>query len=165
MAPVHSISHFFSLCQSRSLVLFRVFAAVSSNIDVSSSASVSSTIVFPPLGNSNNVLVLGCNNFSSSLKGDVPFHYTAFDYSRADWDGPRDNLTDAYRRISLNFVLSRLLNFVSWSRLELMNILFIPNIKSSLIYLHAFSLVSPTAISQRNHLFVLSKKINLLNLK
>ena len=52
-----------------------------------SDASICSTMAFPPLGNSDHVVV-----FPSNSQQDAPYHRIAYDYSRADWDGLRDHL-------------------------------------------------------------------------
>ena len=52
------------------------------------------TMAFFPLANSDRVLVSVFTDFSSYLQNDVQFHRIAYDYSRADWDGPRDHLGD-----------------------------------------------------------------------
>ena len=62
-------------CDSHSPALLDLF--------LSSDASICSTIAFPPLGNSDHVVV--------SVS---PFHRVAYDYTRADWDGLRDHLRD-----------------------------------------------------------------------
>ena len=51
-------------------------------------------MVFPPLGNSDHVVVLVSIDFLINLKQDTPFHRVAYEYSRADWDGLRVHLTD-----------------------------------------------------------------------
>ena len=66
-------------CDSHSPALLDFF--------LSSDASVCSTMAFPPLGNSDHVLISVSIDFPSNSKWDVPFHCTAYDYSRADWDG------------------------------------------------------------------------------
>ena len=75
---------------------------------------------FPPLQSIHHAVVSVSIDFPSNTKGDVPFYCTAYDYSRADWDGLRDHLRDIHGMISLNSVLLQLvLNFMSGSRLEL----------------------------------------------
>ena len=64
------------------------------DIFLCSDASICSTIVFPPLGNSNHVAVSVSIDFLSKLKRDTPFHFITYDYSRADWDSFRDHLRD-----------------------------------------------------------------------
>ena len=61
---------------------------------LSSDASICSTIAFPPLGNSDHVVVSVSINFPTNSQQDAPFHRIAYDYSRADWDGLRDHLRD-----------------------------------------------------------------------
>ena len=104
---------------------------------LSSEATICFTMAFPPLGNSDHVVVSVSIDFPTNSQRDDPFHYIAYDYSRADWDGLRDHLRDG--RISLNLVLLLLLvNFVSGFRLELTYISLIENIRLSLIHLHSF---------------------------
>ena len=50
----------------------------------SSDASICSTMAFPPLVNSNHVVVSVSIDFSIKSKQDVPLHRIAYDYSRAD---------------------------------------------------------------------------------
>ena len=61
---------------------------------ISSDASICSTIAFPPLGNSDDVVVPGSLDFPSNSQWDVPIQCIAYDYSCADWDGLRDHLRD-----------------------------------------------------------------------
>ena len=60
----------------------------------SSDASISSTKAFPPLGNSDHVVVSVSLDFPINTKQDVPFHRIAYDYSCADRDGLHDHLRD-----------------------------------------------------------------------
>ena len=60
-------------CDSRSPALLDLF--------ISSDASIYSTMAFPPLGNSDHVVVSVSIYFASYSQRDVPFHR---DYSRAD---------------------------------------------------------------------------------
>ena len=59
---------------------------------LSSDASICSTMAFPPLANSDYVVVSVSIDFPFNSKGDAPFHHKAFDYSRADWDSHCDHL-------------------------------------------------------------------------
>ena len=73
-------------CDSHSPALLDLF--------LSSDASICSAIAFPPLGNSDHVVVSVSIDFPSNSQRDAPFHRIAYDYSRADWDGLRDHLRD-----------------------------------------------------------------------
>ena len=42
--------------------------------------SICSTVVFPPLGNSDHVVVSVSIDFPSNSKGDALFHHIAYDY-------------------------------------------------------------------------------------
>ena len=57
-----------------------------------SDASICSTKVFPPLGNSDHVVVSVSIDFPSNSQRDASFHSIAYDYSCADWDGLCDHL-------------------------------------------------------------------------
>ena len=61
---------------------------------ISSDASICSTMAFPPLGNSDHVVVSVSIDFPINSKQDTPFHRVAYDYSRADWDCLHDHLRD-----------------------------------------------------------------------
>ena len=51
-------------------------------------------MAFPPLGNSNHVVVSVSIDFPSNSQRDASFHCIAYDYSCADWDGLCDHLRD-----------------------------------------------------------------------
>ena len=51
-------------------------------------------MTFPLLGNSDHVVVSVPIDFPSNTQGDALFHYIAYDYSCADWDGLCDHLRD-----------------------------------------------------------------------
>ena len=110
---------------------------------VSSDASLSSTMAFPPLGNSDHVAVLVSIDFPSNSTLNAPFHHIADDYSCADWGGLHDHLRDIPWEDIFNLRASDaalLLNFVSGFRLVLKYISFIVNIMSSITHLHGFQL-------------------------
>ena len=65
-------------CDSHSPALLDLF--------LSSDASICSTMAFPSLGNSDHVVISVSIDFPTNLQQDAPFHYIAYDYSRADWD-------------------------------------------------------------------------------
>ena len=61
---------------------------------LSSDASIFFTMAFPPLGNSDHVVVSVSIDFPINSKQDTPFYRVAYDYSRAGWDGLHDHLRD-----------------------------------------------------------------------
>ena len=69
-------------CDSHSPALLDLF--------ISSDASICSTKAFPPLGNSDLVVVSVSIDFPSNSQRDAPFHHIAYDYSCVDWGGLRD---------------------------------------------------------------------------
>ena len=87
-------------CDSHSPVLLDLF--------LSSDASICSEMAFPPLGNSDHVVVSVSIHFPTNQKRDAPFHRIAYDYFRAAWDGLHDHLRD---------LLISMLGKVSWFRL------------------------------------------------
>ena len=83
-------------CDSHSPALLDLF--ISSDVFIylfiSSYASICSRMAFPPLGNSDHVVVSVSIDFPINSKQDTPFHHVACDYSFADWNGFRDHLGD-----------------------------------------------------------------------
>ena len=73
-------------CDCHSPALLDVF--------LSSDPSIGSRMAFPPLGNSDHIVVSVSIDFPTNLQQDAPFHRITYDYSRADWDGLRDHLRD-----------------------------------------------------------------------
>ena len=61
---------------------------------ISSGASICSAMAFPQLENSDHVVVSISKDFPSNSQQDASFHYIAYDYSCADWDGLHDHLRD-----------------------------------------------------------------------
>ena len=59
---------------------------------LSSDASICSAMAFPPLRNSDHVVVSVSIDFPSNSQRDALFYHIAYDYSRADLDGFRDHL-------------------------------------------------------------------------
>ena len=51
-------------------------------------------MTFPPLGNSDHVVVSVSIDFPSNSNRDVSYHHIAYDYSLADWDSLCDHLRD-----------------------------------------------------------------------
>ena len=61
---------------------------------LSSDTSICSTMAFPPLRNSNHVVVSVSIDFPSDSKRDALFHHIAYNYYCADWDSLHDYLKD-----------------------------------------------------------------------
>ena len=61
---------------------------------LSSDTSICSTMAFPPLGNSEHVVLSVSIDFLANLQQDASYHSIAYDYSCVDWNGPRDHLRD-----------------------------------------------------------------------
>ena len=109
---------------------------------LSSDASICSTMAFPPLGNSDHVVVPVSIDFPSNSQRDAPFHSIAYDYSRTDWTVFMIICEMFHERISLNLVLLLVVvNFLVGFRLELMHISVTENVRSSLTHLHGFQLL------------------------
>ena len=118
-------------CDSHSPALLDLF--------ISSDASICSTMAFPPLGNSNHVVVSVSIDFPINSKWGAPFHYITYDYCRADWDGLQDHLKDvSWEDIFKLSGSAATSNFVSGFRLELMYTSLIVSIRLSLTHLHGF---------------------------
>ena len=117
-------------CDSHSPALLDLF--------ISSDASICSAMAFPPLGNSDHVVVsvsidflikqnrMPC--FMTCLMTVLVLIGMVFVIIRKMFP----------ERISLNSVSLLLANFVSWFRLELMHVFFILSIRSNLVHLLAF---------------------------
>ena len=73
-------------CDSHSPALLDLF--------LSSDASNCSAMAFPPLGNSNHVVLSVSIDFPTNSQQDAPFYCIAYYYSRADWDGLCDHVRD-----------------------------------------------------------------------
>ena len=78
-------------CDSHSPALLDLF--------LSSDASICSTMAVPRLGSSDHVVVSVSIDFPSSSQHDALFHYIAYDYSCADWEGHCDHWRDIHGRI------------------------------------------------------------------
>ena len=62
---------------------------------ISSDASICFKMAFPPLGNSDHVVVSVSIDFSIKSKQDAPFHCIFYDHSHTDWNCLCDHLRDA----------------------------------------------------------------------
>ena len=113
---------------------------------LSADASIFCTMVFPPLANSNHIVVSVLIDFTSNSQLDALL---------------RD---DHFRDVPWEDLLLPV-NFVSRLELELMYISLIISIKSSLTYLYGFQLFVKLPYSREITFFVRTNRINLLNLK
>ena len=106
---------------------------------ISFDASICSTVAFPPLGNSDHVVVAVSVDFPTTSKQDTSFHRIAYDYFPADWDGLRDHLRDVpWGDIFKPSASAAANEFCEWFRLDLMYISLTVSIKSNPTHLHGF---------------------------
>ena len=78
------------LLGSQTVILIVLLFWISFFVD----ASICSTVAFPPLENSNHVVVSFSIDFQTNSEWDATIHCIAYDYSHADWDGLCDHLRD-----------------------------------------------------------------------
>ena len=138
-------------CDSHSPALLDFF--------LSSDASICSTMAFPPLGNSDHVVVSVSIDFPVSSKQDTPFHHVAYDYSRADWDSLHDHLRDIpwedIFKLGASAVASE---FCEWIQVGID--VYIPHHKYQLKHHSSpwFSAACAAAIVHRNYFFRLCQQ-------
>ena len=137
-----------AVCDSHSPALLDLF--------ISSDTSICSTMAFPPLGNSDHVVVSVSIDFPINSKQDTLFHHVAYDYSCAYWDGLRDHLRDVpledIFKLSASAAASELCEWV-----QIGIDLYIPHLKYQ-VKLHSsswFSAACAAAIVHRNNFFCL----------
>ena len=138
-------------CGSHSPALLDLF--------LSSDASICSTMTFPPLGNSDHVVVSVSIDFPINSKQDTLFHHIAYDYSCADWDGLHDHLRDVpwedIFKLSASAAASE---FCEWVQVGIDD--YIPHCKYQ-VKPHSspwFSAACAAAIIHRNHFFCLHQQ-------
>ena len=123
-------------------------------------------MTFPPLENSDPVVVSVFLDFPSNSQWDVSFHGMTYDYCHAIWDGLRDHLRDVpWEDISELSASAATSEFCEWVQVGID--VYIPHRKYQ-VKPHSspwFSASCAAAIVQRNHFFVCTKRINLLFLK
>ena len=104
-----------------------------------SSVSICSTMTFPPLGNSDHVVVSVSIDFPTNSQQDAPFHRIAYDYSHADWDGLCDHLRDVpWEDVFKLGASGAASEFCEWVQVSY---ILIENIMSTLTHLHGFQLL------------------------
>ena len=118
-----------------------------------------STKAFPPLRNSDHVVVSVSIDFPSYSQRNTPFHRIAYDYSFADWDGLRDHLRDVpwedIFKISASAAASE---FCDWAQVGID--VYILHRKYQ-VKPHSspwFSAACAAAIVHKNHFFLLYQK-------
>ena len=123
-------------------------------------------MAFSPLGNSDHVVVSFSIDFPINSKQDTPFHHMAYEYSRADWDGLCDHLIDVPCEDIFKLGASAAASeFCEWAQVGID--VYIPHHKYQ-VKPHSspwFSAACAAAIVHRNHFFICTNRINLLNLK
>ena len=145
-------------CDSHSPALLDFF--------LSSDASICSIMAFPPLGNSDHVVVSVSIDFPINSKQDSLFHRVAYDYSCADWDGLRDHLRDVpWKNIFKLGASTAASEFCEWVQVGID--VHIPHRKCQ-VKPHSsqwFSAACAAAIVHRNNFFRLYQQNKSLNLK
>ena len=136
------------VCDSCSLALLDLF--------LSSDTSIWSTMAFPPLWNSDDVVVSVSIDFIVNSKQSALFHCIAYDYSNANWDGLCYHLGDVpwedIFKLSASAAASE---FCVWVQIGIDNC--IPHHKYQVKPLSSpwFSAACAAAIVHRNYLFCL----------
>ena len=138
-------------CDSHSPALLDLF--------LSSDASICSTMAFPPLGNSDHVVVSVSIDVPTKSQQDAPFHRIAYDYSRADGDGIGDHLRDVpWEDIFKLGASGAASEFCEWVQVGID--VYIPHRKYQ-VKPHSspwFSVACAAAIVPRNHFFGLYQR-------
>ena len=99
-------------------------------------------MAFPPLGNSDHILVSVSIDFPSNSQRDAPFYGIAYDYSCADWGGLCHHLRDVpWEHIFKLGASAAASEFCTWVWVEIDIIFVIENIRSNLIQFHGFQLL------------------------
>ena len=125
-----------------------------SDLFISSDASICLTMAFPPLGNSDHVL-LCFHCLSVKLKKGCPFQHKAFDSSCADWDSLHYHLEMFHRRIIFELSANAAASEFEWVQVGID--VYIPRCKCQ-VKLHSspwFSAACAVATVHRNLFFPL----------
>ena len=116
-------------------------------------------MAFPPLRNSDHVVVSVSIDFPTNSQQDAPFHRIAYDYSCADWDGLHDHLRDVpWDDIFKLGASTAASEFCEWFQVRLD--VYIPHRKYQVKPYSSpwFSASCAAAIVHRNHFFHLYQK-------
>ena len=116
-------------------------------------------MAFPPLGNSDHVVVSVSIDFPSNSQQDALFYFIGYDYFCADWDGLHDHLRDVpWEDIFKLSASATAGEFCEWVQVGID--LYIPHRKYQ-VKPHSspwFSASCAAAIVHRNHFFRLYQK-------
>ena len=116
-------------------------------------------MTFPPLGNSDHVVVSVSTDFSTNSQQDAPFHCIAYDYSCDDWDGLHDHLKDVpWKDIFKLGASAAASEFCEWIQVGID--VYIPH-RNCQVKPHSFpwfSAACAAAIVHRNHFFHCTKE-------
>ena len=116
-------------------------------------------MTFPPLGNSDHIVVSVSIDFPSKTQWDAPFHHIAYDYSCAEWSGLQNHLRDApWKDIFKLGASAAASEFCAWVQVGID--VSIPHRKYQ-VKPHPsprFSAACASAIAHRNHFFCLYQK-------
>ena len=138
-------------CDSHSPPLLDLF--------LSSDASICSTMGFPPLGNSDHVVVSVSIDFPANSQWYAPFHCIAYYCSRADSDGLCDHLRDVpWEDIFKLGASAAASEFSEWVQVGID--VYIPH-RNHQVKPHSsswFSAACDAAIVHRNHFFSLYQR-------
>ena len=116
-------------------------------------------MIFPPLGNSDHIVVSVSIDFPSNSQWDSPSHCIAYDYSHADWGGLCDHLRNVpWRDIFKRGASAAASEFCEWVQVGID--VYIPHRKYQ-IKPHSspwFSATCGVTIVHRSHFFRFYKK-------
>ena len=104
-----------------------------------SNAGICSTMAFPPLGNSDHVVVTVSIDFPSISQRDASFHRIAYAYSHADWDCLCGHLKD----VPWEDIVKLGASGATSEFCECVQVGTDAYIRSSLVHLHGFQLLVP----------------------
>ena len=96
-------------------------------------------MAFPPLGNSDHVVVSVSIDFPINSEQDNPIYCVPYDYSRVDWDDLCDHLRDVpwedIFKLSVSAAASK---FCEWVQAGIDVLSLIISIRSNFTHLHGF---------------------------
>ena len=116
------------------------------------SHTICSTMVFPPLGNSDHAVSVSID-FPSNSQQDAPVHRIAYDYSCANWDDLPDHLRDVPCEDVFKLGASAAREFCEWVQVGID--VYLPHRKYQVKPRSSpwFLAASAAAIAHKNHFF------------